>query len=180
MTTIPDPAPTAQLPLTVVGGVDTYADTHTAAAIDTAGRSLGHAQFPTTCTGYAQLTAWLHSHGQVHQVGVEGTGAYGAGLTGAGIEVVEVDRPDRKTRRPRDPGQAGHRHTQDPHRPGGGHPSPARGPHQRSQRPCACLDPDASCADHRGSVAARGPGRAHRHRAGGHLLSPAPRPHSRC
>ncbi len=36
-------------------------------------------------------------------IGVEGTGAYGAGLTralhGAGITVVEVDRPDRKTRR---------------------------------------------------------------------------------
>jgi transposase len=36
-------------------------------------------------------------------VGVEGTGAYGAGLarvlTAAGVVVVEVDRPDRKTRR---------------------------------------------------------------------------------
>ena len=36
-------------------------------------------------------------------VGVEGTGAYGSGLTkfltAAEIRVVEVDRPDRKTRR---------------------------------------------------------------------------------
>lgn len=37
------------------------------------------------------------------RVGVEGTGVYGAGLAGhlhaQGVEVVEVDRPDRKTRR---------------------------------------------------------------------------------
>jgi transposase len=38
-------------------------------------------------------------------VGVEGTGSYGAGLTrfllDRGINVVEVDRPDRRTRRQR-------------------------------------------------------------------------------
>lgn len=103
MTTIADPAPAAQPAHLVVGGVDTHADTHTVAAVDTAGRLLGHAQFPATCAGYAQLVTWLHGHGLVHQVGVEGTGAYGAGLarhlTTAGLEVVEVDRPDRKTRR---------------------------------------------------------------------------------
>ena len=37
------------------------------------------------------------------RVGIEGTGAYGAGLArylqAAGVELVEVDRPDRKTRR---------------------------------------------------------------------------------
>ncbi|MEI4274238.1 IS110 family transposase [Klenkia sp. LSe6-5] len=106
MTTIADlPAP-AHLPdtgLAVVGGVDTHADTHTAAVIDTAGRLLGHAQFPTTCAGYAALLAWLIGHGLLTQVGVEGTGAYGAGLarhlTAAGVQVIEVDRPDRKTRR---------------------------------------------------------------------------------
>jgi transposase len=45
----------------------------------------------------------MRSHGELVKVGVEGTGAYGAGLavalTAAGVEVVEVDRPDRKTRR---------------------------------------------------------------------------------
>lgn len=105
MTTIADPTLAAQPAhlVLVVGGVDTHADTHTAAAVDTAGRSLGHAQFPATCAGYAQLTDWLRSHGLVQSVGVEGTGAYGAGLarhlTAAGLPVVEVDRPDRKTRR---------------------------------------------------------------------------------
>jgi transposase len=87
----------------VVGGVDTHADTHTAALIDTAGRSLDHRQFPTTPAGYADLTIWITSHGRLQRIGVEGTGAYGAGLArhlaAAGLEVVEVDRPDRKARR---------------------------------------------------------------------------------
>jgi len=47
--------------------------------------------------------AWLRSWGRVVKVGVEGTGAYGAGLarflTAQGVPLVEVDRPDRKTRR---------------------------------------------------------------------------------
>ena len=87
----------------VVGGVDTHKDTHTAAAIDDCGRLLGYAQFPATRGGYRDLLAWLHSHGRLLLVGVEGTGAYGAGLTrllvAEQVEVVEVDRPDRKTRR---------------------------------------------------------------------------------
>jgi transposase len=106
MTTIAGAMPAAQ-PVTtsqpVFGGVDTHADTHTAAVIDAAGRLLGHDQFATTAAGYAQLAAWLATHGAVQRVGVEGTGVYGAGLarhlTGAGLELVEVDRPDRKTRR---------------------------------------------------------------------------------
>jgi transposase len=89
--------------VSVFGGVDTHADTHTAAVIDGAGRLLDHRQFPATPGGYAELTGWLADHGQVQRVGVEGTGVYGAGLarhlTAAGIELVEVDRPDRKTRR---------------------------------------------------------------------------------
>ena len=42
--------------------------------------------------------AWLESFGAVSRVGVEGTGAYGAGLARflrrAGVEVLEVDRPN--------------------------------------------------------------------------------------
>jgi transposase len=91
------------LPLEVAGGVDTHADTHTAAVIDTAGRMLGHQQFPTTAAGYRQLLAWLRGFGTLLVVGVEGTGAYGAGLArylaAEGVAMVEVDRPDRKTRR---------------------------------------------------------------------------------
>lgn len=87
----------------VIGGVDTHADTHTAAAIDAAGRALGTAQFPATDAGYRQLLGWLQSFGLLLLVGVEGTGAYGAGLArllrAHQVALVEVDRPDRRTRR---------------------------------------------------------------------------------
>jgi transposase len=102
MTTIADPLNAAQ-PASVFGGVDTHADTHTAAVVDSAGRLLAHRQFQATPGGYAELVDWLTSHGQVQTVGIEGTGVYGAGLarhlTAVGMRLVEVDRPDRKTRR---------------------------------------------------------------------------------
>ena len=87
----------------VTGGVDTHGKTHHAAAVDHAGRVLGDQEFAATAAGYQQLLAWLRAFGRVVKVGVEGTGAYGAGLarhlSASGITVVEVDRPDRKTRR---------------------------------------------------------------------------------
>lgn len=61
----------------VTGGVDTHKDTHTAAAVDAAGRMLGSAQFPATPAGYAALLGWLGGFGQLVLVGVEGTGVYG-------------------------------------------------------------------------------------------------------
>ena len=87
----------------VTGGVDTHQDTHTAAVIDMVGRVLGSQQFPATAAGYAALLAWMRGFGRLLRVGVEGTGAYGAGLArllrDEGVDVSEVDRPDRKTRR---------------------------------------------------------------------------------
>ncbi|MDP5184889.1 IS110 family transposase, partial [Blastococcus sp. BMG 814] len=87
----------------VAGGVDTHCDTHTAAAVDTTGRLLGHRQFPATAAGYRQLLAWLRTFGALLVVGIEGTGAYGAGLArhlaAEGVAMLEVDRPDRKLRR---------------------------------------------------------------------------------
>ena len=87
----------------VVGGVDTHLDTHTAAAVTGTGVFLGSRQFPATSAGYRQLLDWLQGFGVVDRVGVEGTGSYGAGLTrhltARQVEVVEVDRPDRATRR---------------------------------------------------------------------------------
>lgn len=101
MTTIAREGCPAQIE--VAGGVDTHQDTHTAAAVDSAGRLLGHQQFPATAAGYQQLLTWLRGFGLVLIVGVEGTGAYGAGLArhlaGHGVAMLEVDRPDRKTRR---------------------------------------------------------------------------------
>src|SRR5262249_14250382 len=87
----------------VTGGVDTHADTHMAAALDTIGGLLGVQEFPATPAGYAGLLTWLRGFGTVHLVGIEGTGSYGAGLarhiTAAGVRVVEVDRADRQDRR---------------------------------------------------------------------------------
>lgn len=89
----------------VVGGVDTHADVHVTAVIDEVGRLLDTESFETTPRGYRRLLRWLRRHGDVGRVGVEGTGTYGAGLArflaAAGIEVVEVDRPDRRLRRRR-------------------------------------------------------------------------------
>jgi transposase len=87
----------------VIGGVDTHGKTHHAAVIDRTGQVLGDQEFRATAAGYQQLLAWLNSFGRVSEVGIEGTGSYGAGLSrhlrGAGITVVEVDRPDRAARR---------------------------------------------------------------------------------
>lgn len=65
----------------VAGGVDTHCDTHTAAVIDQVGRVLGTEQFPADPAGYTALLVWMGSFGPLMRVGVEGTGAYGAGLT---------------------------------------------------------------------------------------------------
>ena len=87
----------------VIGGVDTHHKTHHAAVIDHTGRLLGDHEFPATAAGYQELLRWLRSFGRLAKVGVEGTGTYGAGLsrhlTAQRVDVVEVDRPDRKTRR---------------------------------------------------------------------------------
>jgi transposase len=87
----------------VIGGVDTHGHAHHAAVVDTLGRHLADREFPATAAGYRKLGNWLRSHGTVTAVGIESTGAYGAELartlTRSGLTVIEVDRPDRKTRR---------------------------------------------------------------------------------
>ena len=64
----------------VVGGVDTHSETHVAAVVDHVGRILGAESFRATAAGYRQLLAWLQRFGELRCVGIEGTGAYGAGL----------------------------------------------------------------------------------------------------
>jgi hypothetical protein len=87
----------------VTGGVDTHLDVHVAAALDPIGGVLGVESFPTNPTRYRELLAWMSSFGPVARVGVEGTGAYGAGLARYlhrhGVEVIEVDRANRQARR---------------------------------------------------------------------------------
>jgi transposase len=90
---------------TILGGVDTHKDVHAAAAMSETGRLLGTAEFPTTPVGYRHLLVWLRGFGPVERVGIEGTGSYGAGLCrylrSKGVEVVEVNRPNRQWRRRR-------------------------------------------------------------------------------
>jgi transposase len=89
----------------VIGGVDTHADTHTAAVIDSTGRTLGTQQFTADLKGFRALLSWMRGFGVIRVVGIEGTGSYGVGLFqhlhDKGVEVLEVDRANRKMRRQR-------------------------------------------------------------------------------
>jgi transposase len=87
----------------ITGGVDTHRDVHVAAALDPLGRLLGSESFSTDSAGYKALLSWLEGFGDVTKIGIEGTGSYGSGLTRylrrAGVQVIEVDRPNREERR---------------------------------------------------------------------------------
>ena len=90
-------------PEAVIGGVDTHADVHVAAAIDHNGGLLGIESFGVDEVGFESLLGWLTGFGSVVRIGVEGTGSWGVGLTrflgDQEIVVVEVDRPNRQKRR---------------------------------------------------------------------------------
>jgi transposase len=84
-------------------GVDTHADVHVAVAIDELGRRVAHRSVPTTAAGFTELLEWATGLGPVVVWGVEGTGSYGMSLVRflrhVDMTVVEVCRPDRRTRR---------------------------------------------------------------------------------
>jgi transposase len=87
----------------VTAGVDTHLDLNVAAVLDRIGGLLGAESFATTPEGNKRLLKWVAGFGSVTRVGVEGTGSYGASLARflrtAGVEVLEVDRPNRQERR---------------------------------------------------------------------------------
>ena len=87
----------------ITGGGDTHKDFHVVAALDELGRLIGTETFATTTAGYQALHGWLTGHGELGAVGVEGTGAWGAGLarflTARDVKVIEVCRPNRQHRR---------------------------------------------------------------------------------
>ena len=91
----------------VTVGVDTHGEVHVAAAFTSdLGRPLGHLEIPTTPAGYGRLLRWAQAFSDATpRFGVEGTGAYGAGLAGhlrgAGCTVIEINRPNRQTRHAR-------------------------------------------------------------------------------
>lgn len=59
--------------------------------------------FPSTEAGFEDLLGWLVGFGSVTRVGVEGTGSWRVGLSrflhDREVMVVEVDMPNRQTRR---------------------------------------------------------------------------------
>jgi transposase len=87
----------------VVISVDTHKEAHVAVALAPHGGRLGECRIPATRCGYDQLIAWTEQFGYAPVFAVEGTGSFAAGLCrellDAGFPVVEVNRPDRSTRR---------------------------------------------------------------------------------
>lgn len=87
----------------LIAGADTHADTVHVAAITMTGTAVGDREFPATRVGYTAAIKFLTSLGEVERIGVEGTASYGAGLTraliAAGVDVVEVTRAVKSTRR---------------------------------------------------------------------------------
>jgi transposase len=83
-------------------GVDTHRDVHVAACVDETGRILDTVSVAATRRGYGELLRWARRHGELTRIGIEGTGAYGAGLArrahASGVEVLDVCRPDRQAR----------------------------------------------------------------------------------
>ena len=86
-------------------GIDTHRDTHQVELTSPLGVKLAQIEVPNSSTGFTQLGEFIarHSPGPRLIAGVEGTRSYGIGisrfLTRTGIVVVEVDRPERKSRR---------------------------------------------------------------------------------
>jgi transposase len=86
-------------------GVDTHKDLHVAVTLDQVGRRLGVATFPTDDAHHSRLWDWANGFGPLTLAGVEGTGSFGYRLaqflTGSGVTVFEVNRPNRVARRRR-------------------------------------------------------------------------------
>jgi len=87
---------------TIIVGVDTHQRTHHAAVLGVDGALLASGEFPATAHGHTALLDWAAGLGVIDRIGVESTGSYGAGLTRhlllAGLDVIEVNRPDKTTR----------------------------------------------------------------------------------
>lgn len=108
MLSMPDPVQSGQDDVPageVVLGVDTHKDLHVAAVITSLGALLDSQAFAATRAGYEQLLTWARRFGPLQRAGVECTGSYGAALArhlrAEGVQVIEVNQPDKATRRRR-------------------------------------------------------------------------------
>jgi transposase len=84
-------------------GVDTHKLEHAICVLDALGQVIGERTISADRLGYAELARCIDTLDDQVVVGIEGAGSYGAGLCehllGAGIRVVEVERPKRAERR---------------------------------------------------------------------------------
>ncbi|MDT8916017.1 transposase [Amycolatopsis sp. PS_44_ISF1] len=96
-----DDAPASE----VILGVDSHKDLHVAAVITALGALLGSRGFAASRAGYEQLLTWARTFGPLQRAGVECTGSHGAALARhlrtEGVQVIEVNQPDKTTRRRR-------------------------------------------------------------------------------
>ena len=88
----------------VVIGVDTYVDTHSAAALDAhTGAVLAEVAVDAAHQGYEGLVEFADNHSTLRAWAIEGTSAHRAGLTRLLNDrhevVVQLDRPERAKRR---------------------------------------------------------------------------------
>ena len=87
----------------VIIGVDTHKGFHLAVALAPNGGKLGECSIPVNRQGYSDLQAWALELGSCPVFAIEGTGSYSAGLCrelmASGFPVMEINRPDRSTRR---------------------------------------------------------------------------------
>lgn len=87
----------------VILGIDIHLNTYAGVLLNSQGHLLGCLMATTNISGYERLVTWVNSFWFLKRIGVEGTGTYGAGLASVlrehGVEVFEVNRPDRSKRR---------------------------------------------------------------------------------
>jgi transposase len=88
---------------TLTLGVDTHLEKHVAVLVNNIGQVVDTKEVAVTTLGYSALYKWCSSFGTLKQAGIEGTGTYGAGLCkylqNKGVDVYEVNRPNRARRR---------------------------------------------------------------------------------
>jgi transposase len=84
-------------------GVDTHKQEHAICVLDQLGQVIDERTISADRKGYSGLAGWIGRLPEEVVVGIEGAASYGAGLCehllGAGISVVEVERPKRAKRR---------------------------------------------------------------------------------
>jgi transposase len=84
-------------------GVDAHKHEHAICVLGGAGQVIGERTISASRQGYAELVGWIGRLPEPVVVGIEGAGSYGTGLCeqllAAGIDVVEVERPQRAERR---------------------------------------------------------------------------------